>query len=243
MPEQRPSPKEIGEIVQWLESLIDRIWMRMPLDSGDNPGSLPGLSNMYFGVDLLGYTPDPLEKLVKLFDKPPAYHLKSCGADSDKFDLTFYAGWSPEVCEVLDAIKTLLSALLYYLELKPLKPPPAWKIKKVKGRNKMIPSIEPPKYRPDRSKPFPAIILDGLKEVCKRLKNATNSRIAEASLTGPLTEPMSQDELGRLFMCHRNQVKSLVLDTYPHKLSGKKYRMQVKDMPPSYIPKTRSKKR
>ena len=50
-----------------------------------------------------------------------------------------------------------------------------------------------------------------------------------------LTEPLSKKELAGLFDCSRNQVKTLVLDKYPHHTLGSKFRMHLKDMPPTYF--------
>ena len=55
----------------------------------------------------------------------------------------------------------------------------------------------------------------------------------------PMTEPLTQDDLARFFFCHRNQVKTLILGKYPYELIGKRYRLRVTDMPPSYIPRTK----
>ncbi|NLF08821.1 MAG: hypothetical protein GX594_12700 [Pirellulaceae bacterium] len=49
-----------------------------------------------------------------------------------------------------------------------------------------------------------------------------------------LTEPMSLIEIGNWFNCHRNQVRKQVLDKYWHDAVGKKYRLQVSDMPTRY---------
>lgn len=54
-------------------------------------------------------------------------------------------------------------------------------------------------------------------------------------INGPLTEPLTWTELAELFHCHRNQVTHLILSKYPHQHIGRKCRMRVEDMPPSYL--------
>lgn len=49
------------------------------------------------------------------------------------------------------------------------------------------------------------------------------------------TEFLTHKELASLFGCGRNQVKTKVLDKYPHEQDGTTVRMYVKDMPPAYL--------
>jgi hypothetical protein len=49
-----------------------------------------------------------------------------------------------------------------------------------------------------------------------------------------LTEPLTKVELARYFVCHRNQVDRQVLARYHNKKDGRRYRLQVQDMPPEY---------
>lgn len=46
-----------------------------------------------------------------------------------------------------------------------------------------------------------------------------------------LTPPMTRVCIAEIFNCHRNQVKTNVLDEHDHELSGRKIRMRVADMP------------
>ncbi len=49
-----------------------------------------------------------------------------------------------------------------------------------------------------------------------------------------LTEPMTLQDIAKYFTCHRNQVRKSVLSKYWHEEVGRKYRMQIGDMPTAY---------
>lgn len=50
-----------------------------------------------------------------------------------------------------------------------------------------------------------------------------------------MTEPLTKIQLGNINNYHRNQVPTRVLPRYRYVMDGKRYRLYVKDMPPTYF--------
>ena len=71
------------------------------------------------------------------------------------------------------------------------------------------------------------------------LRERVNGTIPKSAIPeDPLTQPLTETRLGKIFGCDPRNVQSMVLDIIEHKVAGRgnrrRYRLRIKDMPPGW---------
>ncbi len=166
-----PPAEHLLETADQAEHVADLLYQQIPLDSGDNPASLPGFDRIRPLDQMpLRDTHHDLGILERLLDVEIDLVVpESLSPDVPYFCSSNLAGWPASVRRALDALRDQLGGIKYYFYLPNVKCRPGWNI--LDG--KKVPMEQPPhKIQPERGQPFPAAIVAGMRQAVEMLREA-----------------------------------------------------------------------